>query len=342
MSQKTVILTGLRVNNNLHIGNYLGAILPMVDMANNSADAQINLFVPDLHSITTDVKYDQLQQNITNNIKLYVASGLPIDKPNVYIYRQSYVPAHSELTWILDCFSGFGELNRMIEFKEKSQQIGKGNVGVGLFNYPVLMAADILLYDAEYVPVGDDQRQHLEFSRNIANKFNNKFGDIFTVPKSSEEQQKKFNRDQAPRIKDLADPSKKMSKSATSDKGVIFLNDDITSAKNKIKSATTDSIGSINYDHEKQPGISNLIDIYSMLSDKSREEILAEHQGSSNYAELKNAVAEAVGEFLSDFQEKLAIIENDAIHSKLISSEEAMNEYANNTLLKVQKAVGLR
>jgi tryptophanyl-tRNA synthetase len=342
MQNQETILTGLRVNNNLHIGNYLGAIRPIVDMSNSNIQARINLFVPDLHSITTEVDYSKIQQTIINNIKIYIASGLPVEKSNVYIYRQSYISAHSELTWILECFSGFGELSRMIEFKEKSEQIGKSNVGVGLFNYPVLMASDILLYDAEYVPVGDDQRQHLEFCRNIASKFNNKFGDIFTVPKNSEEQHKKFLRDQAPRIKDLTDPSKKMSKSATSEKGVIFLNDDIEIAKNKIKSATTDSLGKINYDHVNQPGISNLIDIYSMLSEISKEEILNKYKESENYAAFKNEVAEAVGNFLNNFQSRLSDVDSKTIQQKLESSEKDMNQYANKTLLKVQKAVGLR
>lgn len=340
--KKEIILTGLRANNDLHIGNYLGGILPMVDMAINNHDAQINLFVPDLHSITTEIDYSLLQSTIIKNIKLFVAAGLPINNHNVYIYRQSYIPAHSELTWILDCFTGFGELSRMIEFKEKSQKSDGKLAGVGLFNYPVLMAADILLYDAPYVPVGDDQRQHLEFTRSIAKKFNSKFGDIFVVPKSSEEQHAKFKRDQAPRIKDLSDPSKKMSKSSESAKGIIFLIDDIEDAKNKIKSATTDSFGIIKYNHETQPGISNLIDIYRMIANKTLEEILTKYEGSSKYSEFKNEVAEAVGLFLKNFQHNLSKISDQQIIDKLISSEEEMNIRAKDKLLQVQKAVGLR
>src|SRR5688500_15246134 len=172
---KPTILTGLRANNDLTIGNYFGAILPMIDMAKTRAEEfQINLFIPDLHSFTTPINHDDLQAQILNNARLYVAAGLPLNHSNIYIYRQSYVPAHSELTWILDCFTGIGEMNRMTEFKDKTAKIGDERVSVGLFNYPILMAADILLYQAELVPVGDDQRQHLEFARDIAMRMNNR------------------------------------------------------------------------------------------------------------------------------------------------------------------------
>src|SRR5688572_22234304 len=151
---KSVILTGLRANNDLHIGNYLGALLPMVDRATQRAgEYQINLFVPDLHSFTTPIDHSKLQEGIFQNLHVFVAAGLPLDNPDIHIYRQSYVPAHSELTWILDCFAGFGEMSRMTQFKDKSGHLGDDRITVGLFNYPVLMAADILLYDATYVPV---------------------------------------------------------------------------------------------------------------------------------------------------------------------------------------------
>lgn len=342
MHKKEVILTGLRVNNDLHIGNYLGGIKPLVDIARSNDDAQINLFVPDLHSITTDFDKSMLQELILRNVKTAVAFGLPIDKPNVNIYRQSYVPAHSELTWILDCFTGFGELSRMIEFKEKSTQIGSQSVGVGLFNYPVLMAADILLYDADYVPVGDDQRQHLEFTRNISAKFNSKYGNIFTIIKSAEDHHKKFSRDQAPRIKDLQNPHKKMSKSAESSKGVIFLSDSLEEVKSKIMSSATDSVGTINYDAEKQPGISNLLDIMSMLSDEPLDSVISKYSGSSNYADFKSDVANVVASFLDNFHQELDKINNQQIIDKLINSEKVMNEQANEKLIAVQQAVGLR
>ncbi|MEO8863127.1 MAG: tryptophan--tRNA ligase, partial [Candidatus Saccharimonadales bacterium] len=194
---KKVILTGLRANNDLHIGHIFGALQPIIDMANNHAsDHQINLFVPDLHSFTTPIDHKQLQAGIMNNLKVFVAAGLPLDNPSIHIYRQSYIPAHSELTWILDCFTGFGEMSRMTQFKDKSVKLESDRTSVGLFNYPVLMAADILLYGAEYVPVGDDQSQHLEFARDIAQRINAKFGDIFTIPKPVKEQHTFFGKDQ--------------------------------------------------------------------------------------------------------------------------------------------------
>jgi tryptophanyl-tRNA synthetase len=184
---KEVILTGLRSNAEFHLGNYLGAIQPMVELQQKHAgEYQLNMFVPDLHSFTTPVDHGSLYENTIRNLKYFVAAGLGINNPDTYIYRQSYIPAHSELTWILDCFTGFGELSRMTEFKDKSQR--QENVSVGLFNYPALMAADILLYGAKWVPVGEDQRQHVEYTRNLAMRLNNKFGELFVVPEDNNKQ----------------------------------------------------------------------------------------------------------------------------------------------------------
>lgn len=390
---KQVILTGLRANNDLHIGNYLGALLPMVDMAKQRSDEhQVNLFVPDLHSFTTPIDHSQLQAGIMQNLRVFVAAGLPLDNPNVHIYRQSYIPAHSELTWILDCFTGIGEMNRMTQLKDKSKLsneeavtelsrildakpelwdiLGKGIYGendskgkdvlarfnkyaaeylrhleanralrssVGLLNYPVLMAADIVLYDSLYVPVGDDQTQHLEFTRDIAERMNAQFGELFVVPKPVKEQHKFFGKDQGLRIKDLADPTKKMSKSDATGKGVIFMTDTPQVASKKIMSATTDSVGQINYNKDKQPGIANLLDILKLLGGNPEEFI-----GQAQYGPLKTAVAEVVSEFLKDFQIQLAQVDDAAILAKLAASETAMNQQANAKLLKVQRAVGLR
>lgn len=373
--KKPVILTGLRANNELHIGNYFGALLPMVDMARNkSKDYQVNLFIPDLHSITTPIDYKKLQSQIMQNLKVFVATGLPLDESDVHIYRQSYISAHSELTWILDCLTGFGELNRMTQFTDKSRGIYRANseyfnknlagrewdtadmkikqgeildkivasVSVGLFNYPALMAADILLYGAEYVPVGDDQTQHLEFTRDIAQRINNKFGDILVVPKSVAEQHKFFAKDQGLRIKDLANPDKKMSKSSESDKGVIFLQDSPDEAMKKIMSATTDSFNKVKYDPDNQPGVSNLIEIYGLIKDKSAKEAEAEFAGETQYGVFKQKVADTVAGFLEEFQAQLEKVDEKEILAKLKTSEEEMNMQANETLLKVQKAVGLR
>lgn len=338
-----VILTGLRANNDLHIGNYLGALLPLVDMTKTrSQDFGVNLFVPDLHSFTTPIDHSTLQEQIMNNLRDFVAVGLPLDNPNVRIYRQSYVPAHSELTWILDCFTGFGEMSRMTQFKDKASKLSDDRISLGLFNYPVLMAADILLYGASYVPVGDDQSQHIEFARDIAQRMNLKFGQLFVVPKSVKEQHAFFGADQGLRIKDLVDPSKKMSKSDTSGKGVIFLTDTPEVATRKIMSATTDSVGKVAYDTEGQPGIANLLDILVLFGDKSREDVLTEYSGQTSYGSLKNAVSEVVGTFLESFQRRLSNVDDHAILAKLEADESVMRTRADETLLRVQRAVGLR
>jgi tryptophanyl-tRNA synthetase len=340
---KPVILTGIRANNDLHIGNYFGAMLPMIDMARTrSSEYNVNLFIPDLHSFTTSIDHSQLLASILNNARVYAAAGLPLDNEAIHVYRQSYVPAHSELTWILDCFTGFGEMSRMTQFKDKSSKLGEQQIGVGLFNYPVLMAADILLYNAQYVPVGDDQTQHLEYTRDIAERMNNKFGDIFTVPESVPKQHEFFGKDQGLRIKDLVDPTKKMSKSDESGRGVIFLGDDPAVAAKKVMSATTDDKAEIHFDKVNQPGISNLLEILSLLRGQNLTETIAEFEGQTRYGDFKQVVATEVEKFLTDFQQRLASVDDAAITAKLESSERAMNEIANATLLRAQQAVGLR
>lgn len=348
---KPVILTGLRANNDLHIGNYFGALLPLIDMAKNRSDEyQINLFVPDLHSFTTPIDHSQLQAQIMHNLRIFVAAGLPLDNPDIHIYRQSYIPAHSELTWILDCFTGFGEMNRMTQFKDKSgkpaldvaDMFTYRHVSMGLFNYPVLMAADILLYGAQYVPVGDDQSQHLEFTRDIAERMNNKFGDLFVVPEPVKKQHEFFGKEQGLRIKDLQDPSRKMSKSDESGKGIIFLGDSPDEAAKKIMSAATDSEGVVRYDIDKQPGIANLLQISALLADRPVADVAAEWEGKTSYGELKAHIAGQVHNFLTDFQQRLATVDDTQLTAKLHAGEDAMRERAEKTLYKVQQAVGLR
>jgi tryptophanyl-tRNA synthetase len=340
---KPVILTGLRANNDLHIGNYFGALLPLIDMANSHAsNYDINLFVPDLHSFTTPIDHTKLHAQIMHNLKLFVAAGLPLDSESVRLYIQSHVPAHSELAWILDCFTGFGEMNRMVEFKDKSAKLGDERVSVGLFNYPVLMAADILLYGARFVPVGDDQTQHLEYARNIAERMNNQFGQLFTVPEPVAKQHEFFGHDQGLRIKDLVDPLKKMSKSSGTSKGIVFLSDAPVEAEKKIMGATTDSLADIQFDFKNQPGISNLLQILALLENRPIEAVISTWNHKTNYGELKSAVAEAVENFLEDFQATLATVDDQALQKKLGEDEVHMNLLANTTLLKVQRAVGLR
>ena len=386
---KPVILTGLRANNDLHIGNYFGALLPMVDMTNKHAGTyRINLFVPDLHSFTTPIDHGVLYAQTIHNLKIFTAAGLDLHNADLFLYRQSFIPAHSELTWILDCFTSFGEMSKMTQFKDKSGRIDLRNelnaltehvrqmsekfggsygpkealdsikmilgsletlqeqtekeASVGLFNYPVLMAADILLYDADYVPVGEDQSQHLEFTRDIALRMNSRFGELFTVPKPVKEQHAFFGKDQGLRIKDLDEPTKKMSKSDETGKGVIFLGDDPAVAAKKIMSATTDSVGSIHFDRDAQPGISNLLQILALLKGAPLDEVVGAWEGKSSYGKLKSAVAEQMQIFLEDFQKRLVSVDEDELLVKLESSEASMREAADATLLRVQRAIGLR
>ncbi len=340
---KPVILTGLRANNDLTLGNYLGALLPLVDMAKTRAgDYKVQLFVPDLHSFTTPIEHGKLYQQTIDNLRMYAAAGLPLDNPEVHMYRQSFVPAHSELTWILDCFTGFGEMSRMTQFKDKSARLRADRVSLGLFNYPVLMAADVLLYNASYVPVGDDQTQHLEFTRNIAMRLNNQFTQLFVVPHPVPKQHEFFGKEQGLRIRDLQDPTKKMSKSDESGKGVIFLSDTPAAAAKKIMSAATDSFDKIHYDMDKRPGISNLLQILALLSNQSLEKTTGKWEGQSSYGELKRAVAGQVETFLNTFQKQLSTVDVQALQIRLAEDERKMNEIANQTLLRVQQAVGLR
>lgn len=327
----------------MHIGNYFGALLPLIDMAKKRAgEHKINLFVPDLHSFTTPIDHTKLQQQIMSNLRMFVAAGLPIDHDDVCVYRQSYVPAHSELTWILDCFTGFGEMSRMTQFKDKSSKLSADRTSVGLFNYPVLMAADILLYGATYVPVGDDQSQHLEFTRDIASRMNSQFGDLFTVPNEVKKQHEFFGKDQGLRIKDLVDPTKKMSKSDNTGKGVIFLTDAPEIARKKIMGATTDSIGSVNFNPQKQPGISNLLQIFALFRGETVDNIASEYAGQTNYGDLKKHVADATTDFLVRFQETYASVDDRQLTEKLHQSEVSANAIANATLDHVQRAIGLR
>jgi len=340
---KPVILTGIRSNEEPTLANYLGSFVPMVKMQQEYAGQyQINMFVPDLHSFTTPTDHSTLYRRTLNNLKYFVAAGLDMDDADTYIYRQSYVPAHSELTWILDCFTYTGEMNRMIQFKDKSAE-HKESVTVGLYNYPVLMAADILLYNATYVPVGEDQFQHLEITRDIATRFNNAFqDDIFTIPVDTKAQTGFINRDNGLRIRSLSDPTKKMSKSSRDEKSKILLIDTPEDARKKIMGATTDSLGSIHFDWTNQPGITSLLQILALLTGRPQEEVTAEWEAQTQYGAFKAAVADAVVEFLASFQARLAATSDETLIAALERSEITMNIVANQTLLKAQRAVGLR
>jgi len=379
---KQTILTGLRTNAEYHLGNYLGALLPMVELQKaHLGEYQVNLFAPDLHSFTGDTDHSKLYAQTMQNLRVFVAAGMPIDNPDFYMYRQSYISAHSELTVILNNFAYFGELSKMTQFKDKSglfkedleymrdkhlesldgravstpeavseiytlinkaKEDRESAVTAGLFDYPVLMASDILLYGAKYVPVGDDQKQHLELARDLGIRLNNKFGELFTVPDEWKKQLEFAKRLEGVRIRSLRNPTAKMSKSVDDPSGTIQLSDSPEEATKKIKSAETDSIGVINWDWDNQPGITNLLQIYQLLSGKSPQDVKDEWTGKDRYGDLKSAVADVVAGFLTNFQEALTDVDEQSLLQKLELSETAMNETANQTLLKVQKAVGLR
>ena len=333
------ILTGIRANSELTLGNYLGALLPMVRLANQYSDEyQVNIFVPDLHSIISEID-GSLQQNIIKTIKYYLAAGLEVND-NVHIYRQSYVPAHSELCWILDCVATMGETSRMIQYKEKSK--GQESCNVGIFNYPILMAADILLYSAEYIPLGEDQFQHIELARNIATRFNHRFGDVFVIPAKTADQVKFMGVSDGLRIRDLLNPEKKMSKSTKSENSKIMLDDEPARAAKKIMSATTDSIGKIKFDMWSQPGVSNLLQIEALVNDMPLQDVISTWAGETRYGDLKKKVAESVSTMLTEFQENVAKITNEEVLALLEKGEKYANHVANAKLFEAQRAFGLR
>jgi tryptophanyl-tRNA synthetase len=381
------VLTGLRANSSLTIANYLGAIHPMAELAKKHKDTHdFFLFVPDLHSFITPTDHDKLYENILQNVKVYVAAGgIDLKNEHMHVYRQSSVPAHSELTWILDNFTYMGELSRMTQFKDKAgldkqeeldfraafsklRSIGKRmrqgllqedlqemmlatkneSVNVGLFNYPVLMAADILLYGAKYVPVGEDQRQHIELTRNVGLRLNEKFKDVFddgvfqTVPVAWNDQLKFSGRDQGLRIRSLRNPDKKMSKSDTDAAGFVTLSDDPARAAKKIMAATTDSVGEINFDWNKQPGVTNLLQMLALLSSRDVQSVVNDWQGKTKYGDLKQAVAKEVGDFLQQFQTKLKAVDDAKLLARLEADEAKARDIAGAQLLRVQQAIGLR
>ena len=340
MTKNPTILTGIRANSELTLGNFLGALLPMVRLANeySKKDCHVNIFSPDLHSIISEVD-GSLHDNLYRTIKIYLAAGLELND-HIHFYRQSRIPAHSELCWILNCTATMGELNRMTQYKDKSE--GKDSVNVGIFDYPVLMAADILLYDATYVPVGEDQFQHLELTRRLAERFNHKYGETFTLPAKPEDQIKFMKTDNGIRIRDLQNPEKKMSKSTASENSKIMLSDTPEQVKKKIMSATTDSVGKIQFDMFNQPGISNLLQIDALVNDLPLQDIISTWAVETHYGDLKKKVAEDVSVFIGEFQRKLATISDQEVLDLLAQGEDYANQVANAKLLEVQKAFHLR
>ena len=324
---KKVLFSGMQATGNLTLGNYLGALKNWVTL---SSEYECFYSVVDMHSITVRQDPSVLRKRARTLLTLYIAAGL--DPKVNCLYYQSHVSGHAELSWILSCFTYMGELNRMTQFKDKSAKHGD-NINAGLFTYPVLMAADILLYQADVVPVGVDQMQHLELTRDIAERFNNLYGDVFTIPEA-------YIGKIGAKIMSLQDPSKKMSKSDQNPNGSIYLMDDMDTIIRKCKKAVTDSEGTILYRAE-QPGVKNLIDIYSSCTGKTPEDVVREFDGKG-YGDFKMAVGEAVVSVLKPLQDEAARLEKDKdyVDSIIKENAEKASYYAMKTLRKVQKKVG--
>ena len=312
---------------NLTLGNYLGALKNWVTL---SDEYECFYSVVDMHSITVRQDPAELRRRARALLTLYIAAGLDPEKN--CIYYQSHVSGHAELAWILNCFTYMGELQRMTQFKDKSAKHAD-NINAGLFTYPVLMAADILLYQADVVPVGKDQMQHLELTRDIAQRFNGIYGDVFTVPEG-------YVGKVGAKIMSLQDPLKKMSKSDENPNASIYLMDDPDTIMRKFKRAVTDSEAQVRY-RDEQPGIKNLIDIYCACTGKAPEEVEREFDGKG-YGEFKPAVGEAVVDVLRPLQERVAELEKDKayIDSVIKNNAEKAQYFSTKTLRKVQKKVG--
>lgn len=324
---KKRVLTGLQPTGVITLGNYIGAIKQMVDCQD---EYESYIFIADMHAITISQEPITLRNNIKSLVALYIACGLDPKKNTIYI--QSDNPYVANISWMLECNTYYGELSRMTQFKEKSKK--NANFTSGLLTYPVLMAADILSMDTDIVPVGIDQKQHVELARDIAIRFNRKYGEIFKIPEP-------LIRESGTKIKDLQSPDKKMSKSSENQKGVIRLLDDLNVVRKKIMSATTDSEMCVKFDMENKPGISNLINIYSSLTNKSIEEIESEFK-DSNYGNFKTKVADVVVNTLSSIQDKYNdIINSDYLDEILDKGMQKNIEISSKFYEKMKKTIGL-
>lgn len=286
------VLSGIQPTaDSYHLGNYLGALKQWIDLQ-DGYDAFY--FIPDLHAITVEQNPEELRNRTIAGAAQLIALGIDPEKSTLFV--QSHVPAHAELTWVLQCLTGFGEASRMTQFKDKSAKQGSDRTSVGLFTYPILMAADILLYSPDYVPVGEDQRQHLELTRNLTERFNNKYGETFKVPEP-------FIPEGAAKIYDLQEPTSKMSKSGANPKGLVNLLDAPKTSAKRIKSAVTDDLGSVAFDRENQPGVSNLLVIQSALTGESIDSLVEKYAGQG-YGHLKVDTADALQEFTTPLKER--------------------------------------
>ncbi len=325
---KKVLFSGMQATGTLTLGNYLGALKNWVTL---SDEYECFYSVVDLHSITIRQDPAELRTRARNLLTLYIAAGLDPEKN--CLYYQSHVSAHAELSWILNCYTYMGELNRMTQFKDKSAKHAN-NINAGLYTYPVLMAADILLFQADAVPVGKDQLQHLEITRDIAQRFNSIYGDVFTIPEP-------YIGKTGAKIMSLQEPEKKMSKSDENPNASIYLMDDPDTIIRKFKKAVTDMEACVRYDAEKQPGICNLMDIYSACTGKTNDEIEREFDGKG-YGDFKLAVGESVVSVLKPVQNRFAELIKDKVYidSMIKNNADKANYYATKTLRKAQKKVG--
>jgi len=330
MTGKPNLLSGMQPSaSSLHLGNYLGALVNWVNM---QRDFNAFYVIVDLHAITVPQDPNELRTNTRRTAAQYIAAG--IDPQESALFVQSHVPAHAELAWVLNCITGFGEASRMTQFKDKSQKAGSDSASVGLFTYPILQAADILLYQPKAVPVGEDQRQHLELTRDLAERFNSRFGKTFTMPEA-------HILKETAKIYDLQNPTAKMSKSAADPKGLVNLMDDDTTIAKKIKSAVTDTEASIRVDWENKPGVSNLLSIHSSVSGESLLS-LEERFAGAGYGVLKSEVADVVVNALAPIRERANELMSDTteLDRLLASGAEKARTVAEATLADVYEKVG--
>jgi tryptophanyl-tRNA synthetase len=327
---KPRLLSGMQpTHDSLHLGNYLGALVSWVGMQ-ETHDAFYA--VVDLHALTVEVAPATLRERTRRTAAQYLAGG--VDPARSTVFVQSHISEHAELAWVLSCLTGFGEASRMTQFKGKSGKHGAEGTNVGLFNYPVLMAADILLYDADQVPVGEDQRQHLELTRTLAGRFNSRYGKTFTVPEPHIVKA-------TAKIHDLQDPTSKMSKSATRQSGVIYLLDDPGTIAKQIRSAVTDTGREIRFDEAQKPGVSNLLSILGALSGRSIEALEADYDGKG-YGDLKKDVTEVVVDTTTPYRDRtLALLADPAELDRILAEgAERARDVASTTLARVYDRVG--
>jgi tryptophanyl-tRNA synthetase len=319
------VLSGIQPSGTMHLGNYLGAIKQWVRAQNPEA----YYCIVDLHALTLDISPTQLQEQTLSLLAELLASGLDVDECTIFL--QSQVSYHAQLSWLLECVATYGELTRMTQFKEKgSRQEG---FRAGLFTYPVLMASDILLYDAQEVPVGDDQRQHLELTRNIAERFNNRYGETFKVPRGVQPPS-------AARVMDLQEPTNKMSKSVSSDLGKVLLTDSPKDIEKKIKKAVTDNDNDVHYDWETKPGLSNLLEIYSSISSETPQQVAQRYE---RYGDLKNDLAQVLIAEIEPITKRYFEYLNDPAELSRILHQGAQkaSAVAKGTYERAAKAMGL-